>query len=173
MISRRLLLSFFLSLPLLGRSRSMDIDVLGCTIKKDRLYRVDEERMLFQWVKDEGSHIYSVGFMQLLSSLVYPLYSIRIKPINTVVEFDGNLAVVESGKRVSTFPSPLSGRILEVNKALEKDPSPIVSKPYESWIVKIKSENMEELKRLKRAEDIAETVRRIIIREKIECIPKK
>ncbi|MEJ5339760.1 MAG: glycine cleavage system protein H [Aquificaceae bacterium] len=173
MISRRILLSFFFSIPLIGRTRAMDIEVLGCTIKTDRLYRIDEERMLFQWVKDEGSGIYSVGFMQLLSSLVYPLYAIRIKPAGTVVELDGNLAVVESGKRVSTFPSPISGRIVEANKSLEKEPSLIVSRPYESWIVRIRAERLEELKRLKTASDIVEPVKRIIVREKIECLPKK
>ncbi|MCY0866390.1 MAG: glycine cleavage system protein H [Aquificaceae bacterium] len=172
MIDRRTLIGFLCSLPLLGRAKSMDIVILNCIIKRDRLYRVDEERMLFQWVKEEGSGIYSVGFMQVLSSLVYPLYAIRIKPVNTVVEYDGNLAVVESGKRVSTFPSPLSGKIVEANKALEKDPSPIVNKPYDSWIVKIKADKPEELRRLKKAEDIAEKIKAIIIREKIECLPK-
>ncbi len=173
MINRRALLSFLLSIPVVGRARAMDIEVHGCIIKVDRLYRVEEERMLFQWVKDEGSGVYSVGFMQILSSLIYPLYAIRIKPVGTVVEFDGNLAVVESGKRVSTFPSPLSGKVVDSNKSLEKEPSLIVSKPYESWIVKIKAEKPEELKKLKRAEDIREILRRIIVKEKIECLPKR
>lgn len=173
MISRRFFFSFLFSIPLIGRARIMDIEVLGCIIKTDRLYRIDEERMLFQWVKDEGSGIYSVGFMQVLSSLIYPLYAIRIKPVNTQVEYNENLAVVESGKRVSTFPSPLSGMIVESNKGLEREPSHIISKPYESWIVKIKVERPEELKKLKKAEDIVETVRRIIVREKIECLPKR
>ncbi|MFN7065459.1 MAG: glycine cleavage system protein H [Aquificaceae bacterium] len=172
MISRRLFLSLLLYLPTLGKVRNMDIVVSGCVIKRDRLYRVDEERMLFQWVKEEGFGIYSVGFMQVLSSLIYPLYAIRIKPPNTMVELDGNLAVIESGKRVSTFPSPLSGKIVEANKLLEKEPSNIISKPYESWIVKIKAEKKEELKKLKSAEEIVEIVKTIIIREKIECLPK-
>lgn len=173
MISRRFLFTFILSLPLMGRAKSMDIEVLGCTIKRDRLYRVNEERMLFQWIKQEGDGVYSVGFMQVLSSLVYPIYAIKIKPVNTVVEFDGNLAVVESGKRVSTFPSPLGGVVVASNTYLEKEPSLIVSKPYESWVVKIRIDRQEELKRLKRAEEVVEVVRRVIIREKIECLPKK
>lgn len=173
MINRRSLIGFFISLPFIGRTKVMDIEILGCTVKRDRLYRMDEERMLFQWVKDEGNGIYSVGFMQLLSSLIYPLYAIRIKPVNTQVEYDDNLAVVESGKRVSTFPSPLTGRIVESNKSLEREPSAIVSRPYESWIVRLKAEKPEELKRLKKAEEVTETVRRIIVREKIECLPKR
>ncbi|RMH81112.1 MAG: glycine cleavage system protein H [Acidobacteria bacterium] len=173
MTSRRVLLKLFLSVPFLSWTRKMeDIDVLGCKIKRDRLYRVNEERMLFQWIKEEKKGIYSVGFMQVLSSLIYPLYAIKIKPVGTKVEYDGNLAVVESGKKVSTFPSPLSGVVVGVNHALEKDPSPIVSKPYESWIVKIESSNPEEIKRLKRAEDVIDVVKRTIISERIECLPK-
>jgi len=38
--------------------------------------------------------------------------------------------------------------------------------------VKIRADRPEELKRLKKAEDIAEKVKTIIIREKIECLPK-
>jgi glycine cleavage system H protein len=174
MISRRRLLGFLVSFPLLGRAKVMeDIDIKGCVIKRDRLYRVVEERMLFQWIKEEGRGVYSVGFMQVLSSLIYPLYAVKLKPVGTVVEYDGNLAVIESGKRVSTFPSPLSGKIVDVNSALERDPSPIISKPYESWLVKIRAERPEEIRRLKRAEDIVDTVRAIIIKERIDCLPKR
>ncbi len=83
------------------------------------------------------------------------------------VEFDGNFAVIESGKKAFAFPSPLSGKIVDSNKLLEENPSLIVSKPYESWIVKIKGENREELKRLKKAEEIVERIRAVIIKEKI------
>ncbi len=150
-----------------------DIEVLGCKLKRDRLYRVNEDRMIFQWIKREGRNIYSVGFTPILSSLVYPLYSIKIKPVGTVVEYDGNLAVVEAGKRVSTFPSPLSGKIVDKNSGLEKDPHPIISDPYSAWIVKIESEDIESLKRLRKAEEVADTIRQVIIREQIECLPRR
>lgn len=174
MISRREVLKFFLASSLFSRAKNMeDIVIKGCVIKKDRLYRVNEERMLFQWVKEEKKDIYSIGFMSILASLAYPLYSIKIKPVGTLLEYDDNLAIVEAGKRVSTFPTPIGGRIVEVNHALEKDPSPIVSHPYEAWIVRIESSDEESIKRLKRADDILEIIRTIISREGIECLPKR
>ncbi len=172
MISRRFTLKFLLSLPLLSWAKKMeDIVIKGCVIKKDRLYRVNEDRMVFQWVKEEKG-VYSIGFMSILASLVYPLYSVRIKPKGTVLEYDDNLAVVESGKKVSTFPTPLGGKIVEVNSTVEKDPSIIVNQPYESWLVKLESSDEESLKKLKKAEEIVERVKNVIIREGIECLPK-
>ncbi|MCS7308089.1 MAG: hypothetical protein N3C57_06695 [Aquificaceae bacterium] len=73
-------------------------------------------------------------------------------------------------KRVSTFHSPLSGVVVASNTSLEKEPSLIVSKPYESCVVKIRVDRQEELKRLKRAEEVVE---RVIIIDKIECLPEK
>ncbi|SNZ13583.1 glycine cleavage system protein H [Hydrogenobacter hydrogenophilus] len=174
MISRRDVLKVFLSLSTLSWGKKMEDTVIkGCVIKKDRLYRVDEERMIFQWVKDEGKGVYSVGFMPIMSALAYPLYSVKIKPVGTVLEYDDNLAVVEAGKRVSTFPTPIGGKIVEVNHSLEKDPSALVSSPYEAWMVKIASNDTDSLKKLKKAQDILKTVEAIIIRENIECLPKR
>lgn len=174
MISRRLLLCFLCYLPFIGRSKNMeDIEVLGCKIKRDRLYRVNEDRMLFQWVKEEGKGIYSIGFMQVLSSLIYPIYAVKLKPPGTILDYDDNLAVIEAGKRVSTFPSPIGGKIVEVNKSVEREPSQIVNAPYEAWLVKLESRDFENLRRLKKAEEVAPIVKNIILKEKIECLPKK
>lgn len=174
MISRRDILKVLLSLSTFSLGKKMeDIVIKGCVIKKDRLYRVNEERMIFQWVKEEGKGVYSVGFMPVMSALAYPLYSVKIKPVGTTLEYDDNLAVVESGKRVSTFPTPIGGRIVEVNHSLERDPSALVSSPYEAWMVKIASDDTDSLKKLKRAQDILKTVEAIIIRENIECLPKR
>ncbi len=172
-MTRRWFFSILLSLPFASMAKRMeDIDVLGCKIKTDRLYRVDEDRFLFQWVKKEKQNLYSVGFMQVLSSMLYPIYSIKIKPVGTIVEFDSNLAVIETGKKVSTFPSPLGGKIVEINKALEEKPDTVIISPYSSWLVKIESNDEVSLKRLKKASDVVETVRKFIIREKVECLPK-
>lgn len=170
-MDRRLLIKVLLSVPLFARAMQ-DIDVKGCKIKTDRLYYVNEDRMLFQWVKHEGHGIYSVGFMQVLSSLLYPLYSVKLKPVGTKLEPGDNLAVIETGKKVSTFPSPIGGTIVEINPALEKDPSPIISSPYSTWLVKIESDDRKSISSLKRAQEVVDVVRRVIIREGIECIPR-
>jgi len=168
---RRDLLKALLLLPLLlGRvSMGKDIKVLGCSLKGDRLYRIEPHRMLFQWVKEEGNGVYSVGMASLLASLSYPLYSIRVKPVGTKLSFDDNLASVEAGKRIATFPTPLSGEIVEVNQEVLKDPGLINRKPYTYWIAKIKATKPEELRNLKKAEEIEKVVREVIINEDIDC----
>ncbi len=167
---RDLLKALFLLPFLLGRiSMGKDIKVLGCSLKGDRLYRIEPHRMLFQWVKEEGNGVYSVGMASLLAALSYPLYSIRIKPVGTKLSFDDNLATVEAGKRIATFPTPLSGEIVEVNQEVLKDPELINRKPYTYWIAKIKATKPEELGNLKRAEEIEKVVREVIINEDIDC----
>ncbi len=168
---RREFLRALCLLPLLysGRAMGKDLKVLGCTIKDDRLYRVEPHRMLFQWVKEEGKGVYSVGMMSILAALSYPLYSIRVKPIGTRLEYDDNLATIEAGKRIATFPTPLSGEVVAVNEEVVKEPELVNRKPYTHWIAKIKATKPEELKRLKRAEEVYEEIKEVIINEDIDC----
>ncbi|AAC07113.1 glycine cleavage system protein H [Aquifex aeolicus VF5] len=135
----------------------------------DRLYRVEPYRMLFQWVKDEGNGIYSVGMASILAALAYPLYSIKIKPVGTKLEYDEALAIIEAGKRVATFPTPLSGIVVDVNEEVIKNPELINKKPYSSWIAKLKATNLEEVKNLQSAKEIVKTVKDFIILEDVDC----
>jgi len=148
---------------------SRKLIVEGCSIYTDRLYRVETHRYLFQWVKREKDSIYSIGMMSILAAISYPIYSIRTKSIGTVISRDDNLAVIEAGKRVATFPSPISGEIVEINKTLEKKPELLNKKPYNSWIVRIKASNLEELENLKKAEEIIEKIRTFILIEDVDC----
>jgi len=152
---RREFIRTLLLLPVLYSRTVMskDIKVMGCTLKGDRLYRIEPHRMLFQWVKEEGKGVYSVGMVSLLAALSYPLYSIRVKPVGTKLEYDDNLATVEAGKRIATFPTPLSGEVVEVNEIVVGSPELI----------------NEELKELRRAEEVYEKVKEVIINEDIDC----
>ena len=51
---------------------------------------------------------------------------------------------IQSGKWVGKLVAPLSGVVVEVNSALEDDPSLINKSPYDQgWIAAIKPENLE------------------------------
>ncbi len=152
-----------------GKTMGKNLKVLGCTIKDDRLYRVEPHRMLFQWIKEEEKGVYSVGMMSLLAALSYPLYSIKVKPIGTRLVYDDNLATVEAGKRIATFPTPLSGKVVAVNEEAVREPELVNRKPYTCWIAKIKITRPKELKKLQRAEEISAMVKEIIINEGIDC----
>ncbi len=77
---------------------------------------------------------------------------IRVKPVGTKLEIDDNLATVEAGKRIATFPTPLSGTVHEISGEVIKNPQLINERPYTYWIAKVKATKPEELKLLKRAE---------------------
>jgi len=70
------------------------------------------------------------------------------------IEQNGNLCVVESVKSVSDVFSPISGEIVEVNKALENSPELVNKEPFEGgWIAKLKLENETELDKLMTTEE--------------------
>ncbi|MHC4139078.1 MAG: glycine cleavage system protein H, partial [Planctomycetota bacterium] len=70
------------------------------------------------------------------------------------IEQSGNLCVVESVKSVSDIFSPISGEIVEVNKALEISPELVNNEPFEGgWIAKLKVKNEAELDKLMTTEE--------------------
>jgi glycine cleavage system H protein len=61
---------------------------------------------------------------------------------------------IEAVKAVSELFCPVSGEIVEINEALEKDPALINRDPYgEGWMIKLKLKKKEELNELLSAED--------------------
>ncbi len=166
---RRDFLKVIVLLPFVRAGPRTEMRVKGCSVREDRLYRVEPYRGLFQWVKDEGGGVYSVGMMSVLAALSYPLYSIKIKPVGTVLEFDENLAVVEAGKKIATFPTPISGEVVEVNDQVVKNPEIVNRRPYSSWIAKLRATRPEEIRNLKRADEIVSEVEKFIVEEEVDC----
>lgn len=65
------------------------------------------------------------------------------------MESGEELAVVESVKAASEVYSPVSGKVLSVNKELEENPQIVNESPFEDgWFVKISISDLNELKGL-------------------------
>jgi glycine cleavage system H protein len=63
---------------------------------------------------------------------------------------------IEAVKAVSELFSPISGEVIEVNEALDTDPSLVNRDPYgEGWMVKMRLKNPQELDQLLDASDYA------------------
>lgn len=64
------------------------------------------------------------------------------------VEMDEDFGAIESVKAASDLKSPVSGKVLEVNEALEDDPGLLNKDAFENWIIKVELTDTSELKDL-------------------------
>jgi len=65
----------------------------------------------------------------------------------------GRFGTVEAVKAVSDLFSPLSGQIVDINKAIDSDPMVVNRDPYgNGWMIKVKVASVAELSSLLSAE---------------------
>ena len=109
-------------------------------IPKDCRYSKDHE-----WIRLDGN-IGVCGITNHAQELLTDVVFVELPEIGHEAVKGDRIAVVESVKAVSDIYAPASGRIIEVNKALEENPELINSDPYgEGWIFKIGIADIDEL----------------------------
>ena len=109
----------------------------GCAFPDDLLYDVAQD----VWVRwDETNRLATLGMTDPAQSRGGKLVSVSFKPVGRVVPRGKSFATIESGKWVGAFPAPLSGEIVETNRAtFERDILMANRDPYgEGWLVKIR-----------------------------------
>ncbi|CAM4098760.1 glycine cleavage system protein H [Roseateles saccharophilus] len=66
------------------------------------------------------------------------IYMCRPKPVGSDVAQGRSIGVVELAKSIVSVKSPLSGRVVRVNEALEERPELVHQSPYEAgWLVEL------------------------------------
>lgn len=104
----------------------------------DLLYTSEHE-----WVKIEGK-IATCGITDYAQKSLSDIVFVELPQVGKEVKSGEVVCVVESVKAVSDVFSPVSGKIIDVNKKLESEPSLINKSPYkEGWIFKIEIEGEE------------------------------
>jgi glycine cleavage system H protein len=90
-----------------------------------------------EWLKVEGKMV-KVGITDHAQSQLTDIVFVELPAVGTEVKKGDELCVVESVKSVSELYAPVSGKIANVNKALEETPETINESPYdEGWLVEI------------------------------------
>jgi len=106
-----------------------------------------------EWVKVEGD-IAIVGITDYAQTELGDIVYVELPEVGTKVQKGDTVATVEAVKTAADVYAPVSGEIVEVNKALEEHAELINKDPYgEGWIVKIKMTNPDELNELLSAEE--------------------
>uniref|UniRef100_A0A7C5XI74 Glycine cleavage system protein H n=1 Tax=Ignisphaera aggregans TaxID=334771 RepID=A0A7C5XI74_9CREN len=107
------------------------------------------------WAKIESSNRVRVGLSDVGAKAAGEIVFIRFRPIGTIVRQGQPIAVIESAKWVGPIESPVTGKIIEVNNELRKNPKMIMNDPYGSgWVAVIEPSNLDEdLKNLLKGSD--------------------
>ncbi len=114
-----------------------------------------------QWARIENGKV-RVGITDFAQKQLKEIVYVELPEVGDEVSQGEEFGTIESVKAVSELYAPISGRILEVNEALEDSPELINSDPYgEGWIIVIEAANLEEEKEnLLSADSYAEIVER-------------
>ena len=114
----------------------------------DRKYTKEHE-----WIKIDGD-IATIGITDFAQDQLTDVVFVELPEVDKQIKQNGNLCVVESVKSVSEVFSPISGEIVEFNKALENSPELVNNEPFEGgWIAKLKVKNEAELDQLMTPEE--------------------
>ena len=102
-------------------------------IPSDLLFKDSHE-----WARIEGD-VATVGISDHAQAELTDVVFVELPELGKTVDATDPTAVVESVKAASDIYAPLSGEVVEVNPAVEGDPSLVNTAPYgDGWIFKIK-----------------------------------
>src|SRR5712692_1960179 len=95
-------------------------------------------------MKSEGNKV-KVGITDYAQDSLNDVVYVELPEMEkTVKQFDA-MGAVESVKAASDIFSPVSGKIVEVNKRLEQEPELVNKEPYgDGWIVLIETSSLQE-----------------------------
>jgi glycine cleavage system H protein len=105
------------------------------------------------WIKREDSLI-RIGLSDFAQQRNGDIAFANLKSSGTVLDMEDEIASIETVKVDFSLPSPVKGKIVEVNSILDESPELINQEPYErGWMVVVQPENLEQdLGRLMTAE---------------------
>ena len=102
------------------------------------IFKVDNDRLYSGegvWVKLEGPNV-RIGVSDYLQQRSGDVAFAEVKPEGTVVDVGEELFVIETIKVNISLSSPVAGKVIEVNPAVESAPEAINQDPYGAgWLV--------------------------------------
>lgn len=107
-----------------------------------------------EWVRKESDGTFTVGVTDHAQEQLGDLVFVELPDVDSQVDANDEVAVVESVKTATNIYSPLTGEVVEVNEALQTDPALVNRDPYgDGWLYRIKADNESELDELLNAGD--------------------
>lgn len=110
-----------------------------------------------EWVKVDGG-VATVGVSDYAQAEMGDITYVDMPEVDDEVSAGEDFGALESVKASSDLYSPISGRVVEVNEALEDEPQLINEDPYGSWIIKVEISDPSELESLMNADAYTESI---------------
>ncbi len=121
---------------------------------EDRRYTASHE-----WVRIDGE-TGMVGITDHAQKELGEIVYLELPEVGHVFNAEEEFGTVESVKAVSELFTPVSGEVVEVNKAAVAEPGIVNDDPYgDGWLIKVKLSTDEEAGKLMTAERYAEYLR--------------
>ena len=113
------------------------------SVPADLMYTAEHE-----WIMVDGE-VTTVGITDWAQSELGDVVYVELPEVGSEVEQGEPFGTIEAVKAVSDLYSPVSGKVVEINSALDDDPMVINRDPYgEGWMAKIKIDSREEFDKL-------------------------
>ena len=111
-----------------------------------------------EWIKIEGN-VATVGITDFAQSELGDIVYIDVDTLDEELSTNEVFGSVEAVKTVSDLFLPVSGKVIEVNEALEDEPELVNSDPYgKGWIIKLEVAEGTDLSQLLSAEQYLEVI---------------
>lgn len=106
-----------------------------------------------EWIKTEGNEAI-IGITEFAQSELGDIVYVEIETEGESLEPEAVFGTVEAVKTVSDLFMPVRGKVLSVNKMLEKNPAVVNKDPYgEGWMIRIQLDNPADVNGLLSAAD--------------------
>ena len=90
-----------------------------------------------EWIKIEGN-VATVGITDWAQGELGDIVFVELPETGTEVKQMETFGTIEAVKAVSDLYSPVTGKVVEINRSLEDDPMQINSDPYgKGWMIKV------------------------------------
>lgn len=97
-----------------------------------------------EWVRVEGEQAY-IGITDFAQEHMGDIVFVELPELDAEVAAGDQIGVIESVKAVSSMFSPVSGKIIKINEALEDTPELLNEDPYENYILVVQMNDPSEL----------------------------
>ncbi len=103
-------------------------------IRQDRMYTKDHE-----WVRLEDG-VALIGISDHAQEAMGAIVFVELPAEGKMIAAGGTLAVVESVKAASDVYSPVAGKVVRVNRALDATPELLNESPYDQYLAALEPE---------------------------------